>query len=137
MNNKNSKWVMMFLMAAWVLMFLWSGTPVMAQMSGLDGKIFAGEIVQKGKKSGDKDDLIFKDGKFVSTACQKFGFGEAPYTFAKGEGNTTFEALADGGKEGTMKWKGAIKGDSLTATVVWSKPGKPDQEFWYIGKMKK
>jgi hypothetical protein len=134
--NNNYKWVMRFLVLSWALMFLWSGTPVLAQMSGLDGKIFAGEIGQKGEKAGDKDNLIFKDGKFVSTACEKYGFGTAPYTVATGQGNTTFEALADGGKGGTMKWKGAIKQDSLTATVVWSKPGKPDQEFWYRGKMK-
>ncbi|HXZ37335.1 MAG TPA: hypothetical protein VEL68_15035 [Thermodesulfobacteriota bacterium] len=135
--NNNLKWVMMSFVSIWALTFLWSGTPVSAQMSGLDGKVFAGELGKKGEKTGDKDDLIFKDGKFVSTACEKYGFGAAPYLVATGEGNTTFEASADGGKDGTMKWKGAIKGDSLTATVVWSKPGQPEQEFWYRGKMKK
>jgi hypothetical protein len=135
--NNNSKWVMLFLVGAWALMLVGNGTPVLAQMSGLDGKVFAGEIGQKGKKSGDRDDLVFKDGKFLSTACEKFGFGAAPYTAAMGEGTTTFEAVAASAKEGTMQWKGTIKGDSVTASVVWSKAGNPAQEFWYRGKLKK
>jgi len=32
---------------------------------------------EKGKTKGDRDTLIFKDGKFRSTACDVYGFSEA------------------------------------------------------------
>ena len=51
-----------------------------AQEGALDGKTFVGEMGESGKDKGDKDELVFKDGKFSSAACEKYGFGDAPYT---------------------------------------------------------
>jgi hypothetical protein len=126
-----------FLLGGFVLACLLSGTQGFAQTSmGLDGKSFVGQIGKKGEKAGDKDELIFKDGKLRSTACEKYGFGQAPYTAKAGEGETTFEAETASSKEGTMKWKGTVKGGTVTATVIWSKSGKAPQELWYSGKMR-
>ena len=136
MNTKERRTVFFFL-GAFVLACLLSGTQGFAQTSmGLDGKSFVGQIGKKGEKIGDKDELIFKDRKLRSTACEKYGFGDAPYTFKAGEDETTFEAVTTSAKEGTMRWKGTVKGGTVTATVVWSKSGKAAEELWYTGKMR-
>jgi len=119
------------------LLLLGNGSLSYGEMGTLDGKIFSGEIGKEGEKTGGKDDLIFKDGKFRSTACDKFGFTEAPYTVKASGRDTIFEAEAVSAKEGTMKWTGTVKGNTATATVLWSKPDKPPVELWYKGKLTK
>jgi len=119
------------------LALLGNGSLSYGQMGTLDGKIFSGEIGKKGRKTGGKDDLVFKEGKFRSTACDKFGFTEAPYTVKASGRDTIFEAEAVSAKEGTMKWTGTVKGNTATATVLWSKPDKPPTELWYKGKLTK
>jgi len=127
-------WLIVFFLGVFTIGFLLSGMPGLA--GTLDGKVFVGELGKKGDKTGDKDDLIFKDGKFRSTACEKYGFTEAPYTTNTSGENTSFVGEAMSAKEGTMKWTGTIKEDTVTATITWSKPGKAPQEFWYRGKLK-
>src|SRR5208337_1395611 len=96
------KRMMVLFLGAFVLMYLLVGARGLAQtpMMGLDGKVFVGQIGKKGAKSGDKDELIFKDGNFRSTACEKYGFGPAPYIAKTGEGETTFETEIMSPKEG-------------------------------------
>ncbi|HSC35279.1 MAG TPA: hypothetical protein VLG45_08390 [Thermodesulfobacteriota bacterium] len=108
-----------------------------AQEGALDGKTFAGEMGETGKKKGDKDELIFKDGKFSSEACEKYGFGDAPYTTTASGGATTFEADTVSVKEGKMHWSGTVKGDELTGTVVWTKEGQAPIDYWFASKLKK
>jgi hypothetical protein len=135
MDDKQ-KWMIVLSLGVFTLGFLLSGMPGLAGMETLDGKVFVGELGKKGDKTGDKDELIFKDGKFRSTACEKYGFTEAPYTANTNGENTSFVGEAMCAKEGTMKWTGTIKEDMVTATITWSKPGKAPQEFWYRGKLK-
>ena len=134
MEHKRISMIVLFL-GAFAFGLLLGGTPGFGQMTPLDGKVFVGEIGKKGQKAGDKDDLIFKDGKFLSTACAKYGFTEAPYTAMAGEKKTTFETETVSPKEGTMKWKGTVQGEMVRATVIWSKPGNKPQELWYRGKL--
>ena len=134
MKHKSSLMIVLFIGAFAFSLFL-GGTPGFGQMASLDGKVFVGEIGKKGQKTGDKDDLIFKDGKFLSTACAKYGFTEAPYTAMAGEKKTSFETETLSPTGGTMKWKGTVQGEMVTATVKWSKPGNPPQELWYRGKL--
>jgi hypothetical protein len=137
MMGAKEKWFSGLLLGAFTVGVILGGTPGFAQTSmGLDGKSFVGQIGKKGEKSGDKDEIVFKDGKFRSTACDKYGFGQVPYTAKEGVGETTFEAETMSAKEGTMKWKGTVKGGTVTATVIWSKSGKAAQELWYTGKMR-
>jgi hypothetical protein len=108
-----------------------------AQEGALDGKTFAGEMGEKGKEKGDEDELVFKDGKFLSVACQEYGFGDAPYTATVSGNTTTFTAETVSAKEGKMKWSGTLEGDELTGTVVWSKEGQAPAEYWFKTEMKK
>jgi hypothetical protein len=108
-----------------------------AQQGALDGKTFAGEMGEKGKEKGDKDELVFKDGKFTSVACQEYGFGDAPYTSTASGETTTFEADTVSAKEGKMHWSGTVKGDELTGTVVWTKEGQAPTEYWFTTQLMK
>ncbi len=112
-----------------------------AASSLLDGKTFKGECVEKSKAAGTgvPDELIFKDGKFLSTACVKYGFREAPYT-AKIMGDAVaWESSSASAKdaEGRMAWKGTVKGDLVEATLVWTKPAQEPSEWTFKGKLSK
>lgn len=108
-----------------------------AQKVVLDGKTFAGEMGEAGKDKGDEDELVFKDGKFLSVACQEYGFGDAPYTAAVSGDTTTFETETVSAKEGKMKWTGTVTGDKLEGTVMWYKEGQAPVEYWFKTELKK
>src|ERR1700690_2025607 len=74
----------------------------LASASSLDGKSFAGETGEKGKTKGDKDTFTFKNGRFYSSACDKYGFGDAPYAVKEEGGKTVVTAETTSKKEGTM-----------------------------------
>jgi hypothetical protein len=97
----------------------------------LDGKTFAVETAEKGKATGEKDSLVFKDGKFRSPGCDQYGFGEAPYTTAKAGDATKFDAETSSVKEGKIKWTGTVKGDAIEGSYLWTKPGQKPIEYWF------
>ena len=110
--------------------------PANAATPTLDGKTYSGDIAEAGKKKGDPDDFVFKDGQFVSTACQSLGFGPASYT-ATAEGEAIrFEATSKAGKGAAMQWKGLVRGGTLDATALWVRPGKKTAEYHATGSLK-
>lgn len=110
--------------------------PAIAADGALDDKTFAGDMGEKGKAKGDKDELVFKDGKFHSVACEKYGFGDAAYTATVNGGTTTFEAVTTSTKEGKMKWSGTVAGDKLYGTATWYKDGQAPIEYWFTTQLK-
>ena len=105
-------------------------TPVMGAAetaSGLlDGKTFVIEQGEKGKDANETDTLIFTDGRFRSTGCDQYGFGDAPYT-ATLEGNTIrFDIDTFSEKSGTIHWEGAVEGKNIEVVQVWT-----DKTHWY------
>jgi len=100
-----------------------------AHAAPLDGRTFTGTITRQGESQGDPDDFIFKDGKFISSACAGFGFRPATYAFTDDGDRLQFRAVseADGGVQ--MQWQGTIVGDRLEATAHWIRPGQPVMEF--------
>jgi hypothetical protein len=125
------------LLLAVALVLLWTPEPAAAENGPLDGKTFAGEMTEKGKTKGDADTFVFRDGKFRSTACDAYGFTETAYTSAVSDVSTRFEAEATSPREGTMKWKGTVRGDSLEGTAVWTKKGQADAVYTFKGTLKK
>ena len=109
-----------------------------AMMSGvLDGKIFDGEVGDKGKKKGDKDQFVFKDGTFRSTACDAYGFTATPYTTTAQGNAVMFEATAMSPTDGQMAWKGTVQGDAVEGTSVWTKSGQAPKDYWFKGTLKR
>ena len=119
-----------------VLALVWASA-VVAQAGALDGKVFVGTMAEKGKTKSDKDTFLFNEGKFRSVACDTYGFTETSYTAAVSGGATTFEAASTSPKEGTMKWKGTVKGDAIEGTAVWMKKGQADAHYIFKGTLKK
>jgi len=116
-----------------------AGTGVQAaeQAKGtLDGKVFSGEVANKGKKHGDKDNFVFRDGTFRSTACDPYGFKPTAYTAVTNGNATAFEAKAISPKEGTMMWKGTVRGSAIEGTTQWHKSNGKIQEMWFKGSLK-
>jgi hypothetical protein len=108
-----------------------------ALANGLDGRTFQGVFLERGKTSGDADTLIFKDGRFRSTACDRYGYSDAVYkTTAAGDG-TRFEAETQSAKYGKLVWTGTIRGDKLDATVLMMREGKSPLENWVVAGEKK
>jgi len=102
----------------------------------LDGKTFVGETGEVGKQKGEAEEIDFQDGTFHSRPCDPYGFGRAPYKAVTTDGVTRFEAVTTSVKEGRMAWRGTVSGDRLAGTVVWSKAGQRDIEYWVKARLK-
>jgi len=61
-------------------------------MNVLDGRNFVGIVLECGKTEGDADTIIFKDGRFRSTACDRYEYGDGPYTETVAGDMVSFEA---------------------------------------------
>jgi hypothetical protein len=107
--------------AGLISVFVALATAALAGDKPLDGKSFAGTITKKGKESGDPDVLIFKDGKFTSTACEKYGFGPTSYTTQNEAKKTLFEADVTSTGGAKAHWSGTVEGDVVHAVMTWSK----------------
>ena len=108
--------------------------PAAAGAGVLDGKVASGELGKSGEKKGDKDQLTFKDGKFVSSACVAYGFRETPYTASEKDGVVTFASTATNAKAESMSWTGTIKQGVLEATAV-NKTASGETTYWFKGTL--
>lgn len=136
MSLRNSFVKRLGLPAAVVLTLLAWGAVALGA-SYLDGRTFGVEIGEQGKTMGDPETLVFKDKRFDPLDCHKWGFAAAPYTTREQDGRVTFEAETKSEKEGIMRWQGAVQGDAISGTVVWSKPGQAPVEYWFKGTQRK
>jgi hypothetical protein len=103
----------------------------------LDGKIFEGVFLAKGKTRGDADTLTFKNGRFHSSACDQYGYADAPYKSASEGNSVRFEAETESAKYGKLRWSGFIRGEKLDATVMMIQEGKSPIENWVAAGLKK
>jgi hypothetical protein len=108
-----------------------------ALANGLDGRTFQGVFLERGKTSGDADTITFKNGRFRSSACDRYDYSDAPYkTMADGDG-LRFEAETQSPKYGKLVWNGTVRGGKLDATVMMMQPGKSAVENWVVAGEKK
>jgi hypothetical protein len=108
----------------------------LAEPGALDGKKFEGVFIERGKTSGDADVLTFKDGRFRSSACDRYGYSDAPYKSVATGDAVTFEAETESAKYGRLAWKGVIRNGKLDATAVMLRQGKPPVENWVVAGSK-
>ena len=128
---KSSTFLGLFAVAAAIV------PPSLAHAQGLDGRSFQGVFLERGKTSGDADTLIFKDGRFRSTACDKYGYSDAAYkTSAEGDA-VRFEAETQSAKYGKLVWNGVVRAGKLDATVMMMQPGKEPKENWVVAGEKR
>ncbi len=67
--------------------------------------------MERGKTSGDADTLTFRDGKFRSSACDKYGYSDATYKTSTQGATTVFEAETESARYGKLLWKGTVSGE--------------------------
>jgi hypothetical protein len=100
-----------------------------ADAAKIDGKTYTGTLTKHGETQGDPDDFVFKDGKFISTACAGFGFKPATYTTQQQGTKLQFTATSETDNGVRMQWQGSIVDDHLEATAQWQRPNQPTVEF--------
>jgi hypothetical protein len=105
---------------------------IAVQAAPLDGRSFEGVFIERGKTSGDADTITFKSGRFRSSACDQYGYGDAPYT-ATSDGETLrFEAQTTSPKYGKLLWSGSVRGAKLDATVMMERKSGAPVENWVV-----
>ena len=124
--------------AAAVVLATASVFPAFAQTGALDGRRFEGVFIQKGKTSGDADTLVFKDGRFRSLACDRYGYSDAPYRTASAGEMTRFEAETQSARYGKLRWSGLVREGKLDATAIMVRgDGQGDVENWVVAGEKR
>jgi hypothetical protein len=106
--------------------------PALPARAALDGRNFDGIVLECGKTSGDADTLTFKDGRFRSTACDQYGYGDGPYTAARSGETVLFEAETESPKYGKLLWKGVVRGPRLDGTMTMIRDGRAAGEKWVL-----
>lgn len=102
------------------------------QSTPLEGRRFDGVFIQRGKTSGDADTLTFQGGRFRSSACDRYGYGDAPYRISQQGDTVVFEAETESPKYGKLIWRGTVRGDKLDATAMMPREGKSAIENWVV-----
>jgi len=101
-------------------------------MNILDGRRFDGVVLERGKTSGDADTLIFEHGRFRSTACDRYEYGDGPYTASVSGETVSFTAETESPKYGKLWWKGVVNGERLDGALTMVREGKPAGEKWVV-----
>lgn len=98
----------------------------------LDGRRFVGVVLERGKTSGDADTLIFEGGRFRSTACDRYGYGDGAYRWLQRDGELTFEAETESAQYGQLRWQGVVRGARLDGTLTMVRNGQAAGEKWVL-----
>jgi len=104
----------------------------LAQAAVLDGRSFEGVVLERGKTSGDADTLIFDKGRFRSTACDRYGYADGPYSTSVLGDEVAFEAETESPKYGKLLWKGVVRGQKLDGTLTMVRDGQATGEKWVV-----
>ena len=122
--------------AAVAVLAIAAALPAFAETNALDGRSFEGVFIQRGKTSGDADTIVFRNGRFRSTACDRYGYSDAVYKTAPGGDATRFEAETESPKYGRLLWSGMVRGGKLDATATMVRDGKSNIENWVVATEK-
>jgi hypothetical protein len=92
-----------------------------ANASELEGRTFEGEIVDENGVPRAKDTVTFKDGKFHSVTCGRFGFSEVLYWMRTDGDAIHFLVQSVHPENGSMNIKGTVRGEQAEWMGVWTK----------------
>lgn len=98
----------------------------------LDGRRFSGVVLERGKTAGDADTLIFEGGRFRSTACDRYGYGDGVYRSQARDGSISFEAETESPQHGQLRWQGVVRGARLDGTLTMVRDGQVAGEKWVL-----
>ena len=98
----------------------------------LDGRSFHGIVLEAGKTEGDADTLLFADGRFRSTACDRYDYGDSAYTARRDGERIHFEAETESPRWGILQWQGTVTGQRLDGTLTMVRDGAPVGQKWVL-----
>ncbi len=101
-------------------------------MALLDGRRFDGIVLERGKTSGDADTLIFEAGRFRSTACDQYDYGDGAYSATAGTDSIVFHAATESPKYGKLLWQGTVRGPRLDGSLAMVRDGITLIEKWVL-----
>lgn len=127
--------VLIFVLAL-SLSFISAQVDIAVADDALDGKTFSVDLTDTGTKEAAKDELVFKDGTFMSTECEQYGFTPGEYETKSKDGAVLFESTLMSDKEGKAEWEGSVQGGNVTGTMIWTKDGQDPAIYTYEGTLK-
>ena len=89
-------------------------------------------VLECGKTAGDADTLIFEGGRFRSTACDRYGYGDGAYRASPAADGVAFEAETESAKYGQLRWRGVVRGARLDGTLTMVRDGQAAGEKWVL-----
>jgi len=98
----------------------------------LDGRSFHGIVLEAGKTEGDADTLLFADGRFRSTACDRYDYGDSAYTAHRDGDRILFDAETESPRWGRLQWRGTVTGNRLDGTLTMVRDGVPAGQKWVL-----
>jgi hypothetical protein len=106
--------------------------PLHPDATTLDGRRFDGIVLEAGKTEGDADTLLFDGGRFRSTACDRYGYGDGAYTARRDGPVIRFDAETESPRWGVLRWHGTITGSRLDGTLTMVRSGTVAGEKWVL-----
>ena len=100
--------------------------------TSLDGRRFAGIVLECGKTSGDAETISFRNGRFHSSACDAYGYGDGAYTATTNGDAVSFSVETESAKYGKLRWNCVIRGKRLDGTLTMLDGGKVVAEKWVV-----
>jgi hypothetical protein len=67
---------------------------------------------------GDAETLTFANGRFRSTACDAYGYGDGAYRWQVCDGEISFEVETESPQYGLLRWQGVVRGPRLPAMIA-------------------
>lgn len=109
-----------------------AASPLPSPAHALDGRRFDGIVLECGKTAGDADTLSFEHGRFRSTACDRYEYGDGAYTTTVAADTIAFEAETESPLYGKLRWHGVVRGPRLDATLTMLRDGVEVGEKWIL-----
>jgi hypothetical protein len=103
-----------------------------AKQFSLDGRRFDGIVLERGKTAGDADTILFANGRFRSSACDPYGYGDGPYTASSSADGIVLEAQTQNANGSRLLWRGVVRGPRLDGTLTLLRDGSTVGEKWVL-----
>jgi hypothetical protein len=143
MNTIDTKrfWVFWILLLGLVLLQTTAmGDDAIDAIAMLEGKVFVGHTGPLNGPVNGEDEVVFRNSRFLSTACDKWGFDSAVYTATIQPDGIHFTAVTKSPKHGQILWNGVVFDDNINATYLWTKERwywfDAREERWFKGKLR-
>jgi hypothetical protein len=112
-----------FFFLAFSLVFLFGVPWARAQEGLLDGRVFVGESREIHIGAAKNDEIKFVNGEVYAILWEGKDFKAGAYTAAYEKDAIVFEAETISPKQGTIKWRGIVRGDAIEVNYQWRKKG--------------